>query len=218
MAVIADMHELTPELALIFRATHVDNLPWILGNGLHCKASDVKDPDFVEIGNRDLIKKRPAKLVPVAQGETLDCYVPFYFTPCSPMLYNMRTGWNNITKRQPCELVFLVASLRSLAAHGVPFVFSDRHALMTGATFSTALDDLDRLGWEYWQCQDFKRDPNDPEKFERYQAEALIHRHLPVERVDAIACSSELEQARVAEMVHNCGEEIEVVCRRHWFF
>ena len=89
---------------------------------------------------------------------------------------------------------------------------------MNGATFSTALDDLDRLAWEYWQRQDFGRDPNNPEKFERYEAEALIHRHLPVERVDAIACSDELGQARVAEMVHNCGGQIEVVCRRRWFF
>ena len=89
---------------------------------------------------------------------------------------------------------------------------------MYGATFSTALDNLDRLGWGYWQRRDFQRDPNDPEKFERYQAEALVHRHLPVERIDAIACSSQPEQARVAEMVHNCGGQIEVVCRGQWFF
>ena len=218
MPIVAELRELTPERSLIFRLTHVDNLPWNLANGLHCQTSNVRDPNFVEIGNPDLIERRPAKRIPVAPGETLAHYVPFYFTPCSPMLYNIRTGWNNVPRRPARELVFLVASLRSLAAHGVPFVFSDRHAFMNGATFSTALDDLDRLAWEYWQRQDFRRDPNNPEKFERYEAEALIHRHLPVERVDAIACSDELEQARVAEMVHNCGGQIEVVCRRHWFF
>ena len=69
---IADVRELTPELALIFRVTHVNNLPWILGNGLHSKASDMQDPDFVEIGNRDLIQRRPAKRVLVGPGETLD--------------------------------------------------------------------------------------------------------------------------------------------------
>ena len=70
------------------------------------------------------------RTVPVAPGRTLDHYVPFYFTPCSPMLYNIRTGWNNVTQRSSKDLVFLVASLRSLATHGVPFVFSDRHAFM----------------------------------------------------------------------------------------
>jgi hypothetical protein len=214
---IVDVRELTPELALIFRLTHVDNLPWTVTNGVHCRTSEVQDPDFVEIGNTDLIQRRPAKLVPIAPYGTLADYVPFYFTPCSPMLHNIRTGWNNLTRRPPSELVFLVASLRSLAAHGVPFVFSDRHAFLTIATFSTSLDDLDGLGWRYWQQRDFRRDPDDPEKLERYQAEALVRHHLPVERMDAIVCSGESEQACVAQMAHDCGYEIEVVCRRHWF-
>ena len=57
-----------------------------------------------------------------------------------------------------------------------------------------------------------------PKRFERYEAEALIHRHLPLERIDAIASSNEREQARVAEMVHNCGGQVEVVCQGRWFF
>ena len=216
---IVNVRELTPQLALIFRLTHVSNLPWVVTNGLHCRASEVQDPDFVEIGNRDLIQRRPAMLVPIAPYGTLGDYVPFYFTPCSPMLLNIRTGRNNVTRRPPSELVFLVASLRSLAVHRVPFVFSDRHAFLKIATFSTSLADLDGLGWRYWQQRDFHRDPDDPEKFERYQAEALVHHHLPVERMDAIACSGESEQERVAQMVHDRGHDhdIEVVCRRHWF-
>ena len=217
MAVIRDVRELTPELALVFRLTHVDNLPWILANGVHSRESDLQDPNFVEIGNADLIRKRPARNVPVVPGETLAHYVPFYFTPCTPMLYNIRTGWNDVTRRSPEDLVLLVASLRSLAAQGVPFVFSDRHAFLKIAAFSTSLDDLDRLPWAHWQQRDFSRDPNDPAKGERYQAEALIHRHLPIQRVDAIVCSSESEQTRVVQMVQNSGAQIEVVCRRPWF-
>ena len=214
---IVNVRELTPELSLIFRLTHVGNLPWILANGLHCRASQVQDPDFVEIGNRDLIQKRPETLVPRPPYGTLADYVPFYFTPCSPMLHNIRTGWNNVTRRSPRELVFLVASLRALAGHRIPFVFSDRHAFLKFATFSTSVDDLDGLGWGYWQQRDFSRDPENPEKFERYQAEALVHRHLPAERIDAIACSDESEQEYVAQMVHSHGHDIEVLYRRHWF-
>ena len=39
-------------------------------------------------------------------------------------------------RRTPLELVFFVASLRSLQARGVPFVFTDRHAFMRLARFS----------------------------------------------------------------------------------
>ena len=215
---ISNLNELTPEHALIFRVTHVDNLQWILEHGLHCKASSVLDPNFIEIGNPDLIQKRPTKSVQIAPGGTLDQYIPFYFTPCSPMLYNIRTGWNSLARRSSRELVFLVTSLRTLAAHGVPFMFSDRHAFMHLATFSRSLGDLDCLAWDSWRSRDFRRDPDDPEKVERYQAEALVYRHLATERIAAIACSDEPERARIDEIVRDTDEQIEVVCRRQWFF
>lgn len=215
---ITDLSELTPEKALIFRVTHIDNVPWVLANGLHCMKSKVQDQNFVSIGNTDLIQKRTARQVPAGPGETLAHYVPFYFTPCSPMLYNIRTGWAGIAKRSLSELVFLAVSLRSLEAHGVPFVFADRHAYLAMAKFSNRLADLDNLAWRYWQSRDFKRDANDPGKTERYQAEALIHRHLPAERIEAIVCSRKQERATVAKMVQNHGKQIQVVCRKDWFF
>lgn len=215
---ITDLSELTPAKALIFRVTHIDNVPWVLANGLHCMKSKAQDPNFVSIGNTDLIQKRTAWQVPAGPGETLAHYVPFYFTPCSPMLYNIRTGWRDIVIRSRSELVFLVVSLRTLLAHGVPFVYTDRHALLYMAKFSTRLDELDNLPWESWRQRDFQRDPNDPGKTERYQAEALIHRHLPAERIEAIVCSRKQERATVAKMVQNHGKQIQVVCRKDWFF
>lgn len=70
---------LNPEKALIWRIVHRDNLPWILDNGVHCRNSQVYDPNYVEIGNPDLIDKRAHRDVPVGPGGTLSDYVPFYF-------------------------------------------------------------------------------------------------------------------------------------------
>jgi hypothetical protein len=88
--------DLNPEKALIFRITHRDNLPWILANGLHCANSGVRDPTFVPIGNRDLINRRASRTLPAPFQGTLSDYVPFYFTPFSPMLLNIKTGWGGI--------------------------------------------------------------------------------------------------------------------------
>jgi len=74
---------LTPEKALIFRIIHRDNLPWILENGLHCANSGKSDPNFVPIGNPDLIGKRKVRQVPQAPGGTLSDYVPFFYPPIS---------------------------------------------------------------------------------------------------------------------------------------
>ena len=85
--------ELTLEKALIFRIVHRDNIPWILDNGLHCNNSKVRDPNFVEIGNKELISKRAKHPIVSQPGGMLSDYIPFYFTPFSPMLYNIKTGW-----------------------------------------------------------------------------------------------------------------------------
>jgi hypothetical protein len=54
---------LTPERALIFRITHIDNVPWILDHGLHCRNSSELDRSYRDIGNPDLIAKRAARRV-----------------------------------------------------------------------------------------------------------------------------------------------------------
>jgi hypothetical protein len=49
------MSNLNSDRALIFRITHVANVPWILDHGLHCRNSTHRDPAFQEIGNPELI-------------------------------------------------------------------------------------------------------------------------------------------------------------------
>jgi hypothetical protein len=50
--------ELNASNAWVFRVMHVKNVPWILDHGLHCRNSKVVDPNFVQIGNADLINSR----------------------------------------------------------------------------------------------------------------------------------------------------------------
>jgi hypothetical protein len=210
---------LTPERARIFRITHIDNLPWILANGLRCGSSNVCDPGFVQIGNLDLIAKRTARTVPIPPGGTLDDYVPFYFTPFSPMLYNIKTGWNGITRRPMREMVIFVSSLHALADNDVRFVFTDRHAYLSLARFSSRLADLaDWIDWRILQDRDFARDPNDPGKFERYQAEALAHGHVPLAALTGVVCHGTKEETQVRNLVHNADVQLSVACRPTWFF
>jgi len=108
------MAELGPEKALIFRITHVQNVPWILEHGLHCQSSRIKDPNFVPIGMANLIEKRRTREVALAPGGVLADYVPFYFTPFSIMMYHIKTGYGAVTKRDNREIAVLVSSLHKL--------------------------------------------------------------------------------------------------------
>ena len=124
---VLPLHVLTAENALIFRITHKNNLPWILGNGLHCGNSKSRDPNFVKIGMTDLIDKRNTWVVPRKPGGTLSDYVPFYFTPRSMMAFNIHTG-RNVRQWDNAEIIILVTSLPHLREQGVPFLITDKHA------------------------------------------------------------------------------------------
>lgn len=217
---MAVMPELTPERARIFRITHIDNVAWILAHGLHCSNSPIVDPNFIQIGNPDLITKRRSRPVPIAPGDSLGDYIPFYFTPCSPMLLNIITGHNGIKRRPKKEIVILVSSLPRLAQRGVTFVFSDRHAYLQTANFSSNVADLPALiPWNRLQARNFqRRTADDVESFERYQAEALPHKHVPVEALVGIACHGAVEEAALRDLVQNADTQLAVAAKPEWFF
>jgi hypothetical protein len=185
------MAKLGPETAHIFRITHVSNVPCILDHGLHCKNSPLADPNFVPIGMPDLIQKRTARGFPCGPGGTLGDYFPFYFTPRSVMILNIKTGYNEVVERPDSEIVILVSSLPKLQKIGTRFVFTTGHAYLQESDYFEDLSDLDRIDWDLLRSGDFRRDPEDPGKLSRYQAEALVHRHLPVSGLLGIACYDE---------------------------
>lgn len=212
------MLSITREHARIFRITHVDNVAWILANGLYCSVSEVLDPNFRRIGNEDLINKRPTRHVPIAPGGSLGEYVPFYFTPRSPMLYNIKTGWNGVPMVPMRDIVVMVTALPRLSEEGVPYVFADRHAYMVHARFSSDLAELNRIDWDILDQSDFVRDPNDPGKVDRYQAEALVYQHLPVSMLDEIVCCTDEGTRQVRDLADDVGIDLGIATRREYFF
>jgi hypothetical protein len=211
------MSNLNTEKALIFRITHVKNVPWILKSGLHCSNSNRSDPNYVQIGNAELISRRRTRDVPVYPHGTLSDYIPFYFTPYSPMLYNIKTGYNGVTKRPMEEIAILVSSLHEVHKQGIAFVFSDRHAYLQAAEFYNSLARLDQIDWPRLQAHDFRRDPDDPGKVERYQAEALIYQYLPLAAVLGIICYRDDERREIEEECGKVGVIKQVLYKPDWY-
>jgi hypothetical protein len=210
---------LSARQGLIFRITHVENLPWILQNGLWCPSAEVADPNFIAIGNPELISMRSRRRVPIAPGGTLGDYIPFYFTPRSPMLLNISTGYGGITQRWNDEIVFLVSSLPHLIAEGVEFIYSDRHAYLATARFCSDVGELESLvSYELLRTSDFRRDPESPERAERYQAEALVYRHLPCSALVGIACYTEGVRMRIEAATTEQGIIVPIRIRTEWYY
>ncbi|MFS0825473.1 type II toxin-antitoxin system toxin DNA ADP-ribosyl transferase DarT [Pseudomonas phoenicis] len=208
---------LKPSKALIWRIVHRDNLPWILDHGLPAVSSGEVFNSYVEIGNPDLISKRAQRCVPLEPGGTLADYVPFYFTPFSVMMKNIHSGWS-VQQRRNEEIVILVSSLYRAQSLGLRFVFTDAHAYPHWTGYYDDLQQLDRVDWNILQRRDFKRDADDPRKMERYQAEALLHKHVPVEALLGIVCYDELLSSRVDREVRQRQLNIPVYARPKWYF
>lgn len=208
---------LNPEKALIWRIVHRDNLPWILDNGLHCANSAAQAPQYVNIGNVDLIDKRRSRQVPIAPEGVLADYVPFYFTPFSVMMQNIHSGWS-VPQRSNDEIVILVSSLYRVEELGLPFVFTNAHAYPSWTNYYSDLANLDQIDWSILQRRDFKRDPDDPRKMERYQAEALIYDHLPITGLLGIMCHTDAMKVRIEADVAARGLTLPVHARPKWYF
>ena len=183
-----------------------------------CAARPRRDPGFVTIGNGELIERRLKRSVPVAFGGNLADYIPFYFTPLSPMLYNIKTGWGGIPRRPMAEIVIVVSSLPKLIEEHVPFVFTDRHAYLRTACFYSEVSDLDQVPWDLLQTRDFEKDDQDPGKVERYQAEVLVYQELPLRALVGFVCYNASVKAAMDADLARRGQEHEVKVFPRWFF
>lgn len=210
--------KLNPDKALIWRILHRANLPWVLQHGLQCGNNPARCPTWVSIGNAELIAKRAARPVPVPPGGTLGDYVPFYFTPFSVMLRNIQTGWSSVNKVANEDIMILVSSLHRVSELGLPFLFTDSHAYSGLASFHADLINLDRIDWPLLQRRDFRRDPEDPGKLERYQAEALIHRHVPLQALLGIVCHTDVARSGIERKMQAVGVTLPVHTRPNWYF
>ena len=209
---------LKPENGYIFRIVHRKNLPTILARGLYARNADGSDLGYVNIGNLDLIGRRGSRHVPVRPGGVLNDYVPFYFTPFSPMALNIKTGWNGITKRPNDDILIFVSTLRHALDQEISVVFTDRHAYLATANFYRDLDRLDQIDWGALRSKDFKKDPKNPERVERYQAEALLHRHVPLRGLKGVAVYSDSVRAAVQKDVDKSGTSLLVRTMPSWYF
>ncbi|HSI56040.1 MAG TPA: DUF4433 domain-containing protein, partial [Ideonella sp.] len=175
-------------------------------------------PQWVSIGNPELIDKRAGRTVPVAPGGVLNDYVPFYFTPFSVMLRNIHTGWNGIKQVRNEDIVILVSSLFQVRDLGLRFLFTNSHAYSGVAHYFDDLIHLDQVDWPLLQRRDFKRDPEDPGKLERYQAEALVHHHVPLAALLGIVCYTDAVRADIERRMQAQGAALPVYTRADWYF
>lgn len=113
--------------------------------------------------------------------------------------------------------MILVSSLDQLGKAGIRYVISDRNATLAAANLSVWRGALGGLPWEAWRAEDFKRDPDDPAKMERYQAETLVHKILPPVALGGIITYDRATHATVAAAVATAQLATPVRVHSSWY-
>ena len=113
---------------LAYHFTHLDNLGAVLeGGSLLCDSAVQVDNVLVrETADPDLKLRRRRVAVPDS-GRVLADYVPFYFSPRSPMLLRVATGQVPGYNGGQDPLVFVVVDIDRVLAAGHTLMATDGH-------------------------------------------------------------------------------------------
>ncbi len=208
-----------PNIIRVFRIVHIENVEYLLTHGMFTRHHPMADPNYINIGDTNLIGKRnnyPVKINP--PNGVLGDYVPFYFGPLSPMLYNIWKGYKGITKRPQSDIVYIVCRVNTIFDLCANWCFTDGHAK---AELSDPYNDpahFSAVDWDMVFEQHWNNTEEDFDRVRRKQAEFLVKEHVPVKCIAGIVTYNEASKVIVENIVNRLGLEIPVKVNPNGYF
>jgi ssDNA thymidine ADP-ribosyltransferase, DarT len=200
----------------------VDNLPVILQRGGLHAPNHVPDDGLVyrTIHNVDIQNVRQIRRIPLGLCGTIHDYVPFYFGPRSPMLYQLYTGWVSGYNEGQSPLIYLVSTVQAVDKAGLSWVFSDGHGIAHFTSWFDDLADLTNVDWDAVYTRVWRDTVDDMDRQRRKQAEFLVHEFCPWEVIQGIGVISTPVQARVEAILRrfDAGKHRVVHIRGEWYY
>jgi len=208
-----------PARPTIYHIVHVDNLASIVADKwLWPDAVMVKRQGAAVIGNKEIKTDRLRVPVSCHPGTCVGDYVPFYFCPCSVMLYVIYRGNHpNVAYRDgQGPVVHLLADVREVVEWASKaqrrWAFTDINAANRAADFYKDLGHLDQLNWDaiaagQWvSCRDYK------------MAEFLVHEGVPWELIRGIGVYSEKMGTRAIAALGDTKHRPPLAVKREWYY
>jgi hypothetical protein len=214
----------------IFHITAIDNLQSIVKSGLLSKNQvAARRVNFANIAFQSVQGHRSVKTVPIAPGGNLHDYVPFHFAPRSPMLMTINAGNVEGCDYRQDDIVHLKTTVEAVGAAGLPFVFTNYHAVKAFAEFFSDPKDLDKIDWELFfepprlggYCKYWNSTHSNARyalRMETRQAEFLVHDSVPLAVLGQIAVRTENMAERVRGALANTGWIPEIAVIPGWYY
>ena len=205
----------------IYHITHINNLPLILkSGGLFAKKELIQqEVSHLDIAHEGIQSRRARIPVPCGAGGVLHDYVPFYFAPRSPMLYAIHKGKvAGYTQRQN-PIIYLVSQAEIIKSEGIPFAFTDGHAIMQYSDFYDDLSALESsIDWAIMENKYWKGTQEDKDRERRRQAEFLIYQFCPWKLITKIGVIDSTTKFQVEEILANFNYQLQIDIRYHWYY
>lgn len=200
-----------PNIVKIYRIVHMDNIEHLLTHGIYNRDHRKANPDYVNIGDSDLIRNRHDYAVGInPPGGTLGDFVPFYFGKLSPMLLKIKTGSSGVKAISQEKIVYIVCKVDDVVACCKNWCFTDGHAKNKITTFFNDLEDLNEVHWEKVDLRYWNATEEDFDRMRQKQAEFLVQTYIPVKCIFELVTRNERAKAQVEKLVKKLGLEIPV--------
>lgn len=204
----------------VFRIIPIQNLEYVLREGLYCKNAAKNDNGFITIGSKEIIKQRDSSIVKCYPDTVVNDYVPFYFSVRTPMLYNIITG-HGVPPSPQEDIIYLACKLSDLAIDGFKWCYTNGNAAKAISKFFNKLDDIaNNVDWRSIRTTDF-RDENadgDEDRIRKKHAEFLVKHHVPISCIKGIAVLNNAMKEQVESILKSLGLIIEVKIKTEFYF
>jgi len=143
-------------------------------------------------------------------------YVPFYFSPRSPMLYAINRGAVEGYTEGQKPVIYLRATVEAVVEGHLSWVFTEGHADMLFTDFFDDLKDLAKVDWDLMKATYWNDTDDDPDRKRRRQAEFLVQNFFPWELVSYIGVYDRSIAETVGEIIKGGSPEVGV--QRGWYY
>ncbi len=203
----------------LYRITHIDNLEYILKSGrLTAPNHPDHNANYIGIGDMSLIEKRSSKKIPLSPFGTFRDYISFYFSKRSVMLYVIQNGYNNVPKRDPAEIIYLVTSYVKVKDSSIPFVFYDGHAYESMSVCYKDDSALDEIDWHIIRSKDWRDTEEDQDRKRRKSAELLIFKEFPISNILGIAVYNKKAQEKTNSILKSLDVSLDCKIYQDWYY
>jgi len=205
----------------IYRIIHIDNLDYILKQNelIHYQHSNA-DPNYINIGQKELITKRKSHKVTTQVTNEAYCpsceYIPFYFWYYSVMLYNIQNGYDT-DKIKANEIIYLVYQLKGII-NDIDFLFTDGHGFKGMTKWYDDISQVNHIDWNTIKSTNWANTEDDSDRKRRKQAEFWIKEKVSLNKITGIAVFDTTTQKHVVELCQKNKKNINVKVHTHWYY